>query len=90
MQAEVKATKDEDMAVLVESETRIILLYSTMDEADQIMKWNNTKKLTGQNYVWIVTQSVIGESVKDTQGVKADAKATFPIGMLGMRQLVSL
>ena len=35
--------------------------------------------LTGHNYVWIVTQSVIGES---RNGV-APTKPQFPIGMLG-------
>ena len=39
----------------------------------------STSDLTGHNYVWIVTQSVIGES---RNGV-APTKPQFPIGMLG-------
>ena len=79
IQAEVKVTKEEHMDKLVASETRIVLLYSTQDEANQIMEWARDRELTGNNYVWIVTQSVIGESRKGT----ASAKAQFPVGMLG-------
>ena len=80
IQAEVKVTKEEHIQKLVDSETRIILLYSTKEEANNIMSWAHDKELTGNNYVWIVTQSVIGESRKG----KASAKSQFPIGMLGM------
>ena len=79
IQAEVKVTKEEHIDKLVDSETRIILLYSTKDEANNIMEWARGKELTGNNYVWIVTQSVIGESRKGT----ASAKPQFPVGMLG-------
>ena len=61
------------------SQVRIVLLYCTKDEANNIMEWARDKDLTGNNYVWIVTQSVIGESRKGT----ASAKPQFPIGMLG-------
>ena len=79
IQAEVKVTKEEHIDKLVDSETRIVLLYSTKDEANDIMEWAREKELTGNNYVWIVTQSVIGESRKGT----ASAKPQFPVGMLG-------
>ena len=39
IQAEVKVTKEEHIEKLVDSETRIILLYSTKDEANNIMEW---------------------------------------------------
>jgi hypothetical protein len=39
------------------------------------MKWAKEAGLTGKSYVWIATQSVIGES--------KEALAHFPAGMLG-------
>ena len=57
------------------SETRIILLYSTKIEGGNIMKWAKEAGLTGRSYVWIGTQSVIGEST--------EALADLPAGMLG-------
>jgi hypothetical protein len=43
------------------------------------MKWAKEAGLTGKSYVWIATQSVIGES--------KEALQHFPAGMLGMSQL---
>ena len=57
------------------SETRIVLLYSTRQEASHIMEWAGELGLTGKNFVWIATQSVIGESKEPTP--------EFPAGMLG-------
>ena len=56
------------------SETRIVLLYSTKIEGGNIMKWAKEAGLTGRSYVWIATQSVIGDS--------NDSK-NLPAGMLG-------
>ena len=39
------------------------------------MKWAKEAGLTGKSYVWIATQSVIGES--------KEALPDFPAGMLG-------
>ena len=39
------------------------------------MKWAKEAGLTGKSYVWIATQSVIGES--------KEALQHFPAGMLG-------
>ena len=58
---------------------RIIMLYATREEAAEILDWAKGRGLTGNNYVWIVTQSVIGES----RNGQAPSKPTFPIGMLG-------
>ncbi|XP_023326378.1 glutamate receptor ionotropic, NMDA 2B isoform X2 [Eurytemora carolleeae] len=80
VQAEVKVNSQEDMNTLTNAETRIILLYSTKEEARHIMSWADQAGLTGTNYVWIVTQSVIGES----EGGSAEALTQFPIGMLGV------
>ena len=66
---------DEDLAVVVDSEARIMLLYSTSEEARHIMRAAEKLGLTGKNYVWIVTQSVVGPSEV--------APSDFPVGMLG-------
>lgn len=60
---------------MVGSEARIILLYSTREEARSILKAAEQMGLTGEKYVWIATQSVIGST--------REAPAEFPIGMLG-------
>ena len=60
---------------LVGSEARIVLLYSTREEARSILKAAGQLGLTGEKYVWIVTQSVIGST--------PDAPPEFPVGMLG-------
>ena len=52
-----------------------MLLYSTKKEAELIMQAAERLDLTGKNYVWIVTQSVIGTN--------EDKKGGFPVGMLG-------
>lgn len=59
--------------------SRIILLYATREEAARLLEWARERELTGHDYVWIVTQSVIGES---RAGV-APTKPQFPVGMLG-------
>ena len=59
---------------------RIILLYATREEAANILDWARERELTGNNFVWIVTQSVIGES---KNGI-AQTKPQFPVGMLGI------
>ena len=58
---------------------RIILLYATREEAARLLEWARERDLTGHDYVWIVTQSVIGES----RGGVAPTKPQFPVGMLG-------
>ena len=75
IQLEVKVSSREDLHDLEMSETRILLLYSTRQEGSQIMKWAKEAGLTAKSYVWIATQSVIGESF--------EALPDFPEGMLG-------
>lgn len=53
-----------------------MLLYATSDEANSILKYANDYNITGENYVWVVTQSVIE---------KKRTLHQFPIGMLGKR-----
>ena len=75
----MKVTKSEHIDDILQSDTRIIMLYATREEAAEILDWAKEKELTGNDYVWIVTQSVIGES----RNGQAPSKSTFPIGMLG-------
>jgi len=67
-------TDRESLRELVSSESRIMLLYCTRDEASHILSAASDLHITGENYVWVVTQSVIGNLVPPQQ---------FPIGMLG-------
>ena len=75
IQVEVKVTSKEDLAALELSDSRIVLLYSTRQEGSDIMKWAAEAGLTGDSFVWVATQSVIGE-VKE-------ALPELPAGMLG-------
>ena len=54
----------------------MFLLYSTKREGIRIIKEANVLGLTKNNYVWIVTQPVIGSSLS--------APREFPVGMLGV------
>lgn len=65
-----------ELQELAASEARVILLYSTKEEAQEIMAAADSLKLTSKNYMWIVTQSVLG-------GGADYAPAEFPSGMLG-------
>jgi ionotropic glutamate receptor NMDA 2B len=51
-----------------------MLLYSTREEAIHILKAARDYKITGENYVWVVTQSVIENR---------QIPYAFPVGMLG-------
>ena len=68
-------TSEADLAALELSDSRIVLLYSTRQEGSDIMKWAAGAGLTGDSFVWVATQSVIGES--------KEALPELPAGMLG-------
>ncbi|ENN83045.1 hypothetical protein YQE_00593, partial [Dendroctonus ponderosae] len=63
-----------DLAALVDSEARVMLLYCTKQEAVDILTAASDLHLTGENYVWVVTQSVIETADQ--------APNQFPVGML--------
>lgn len=52
-----------------------MLLYCTREEAIDILTAARELHLTGENYVWVVTQSVIENPLQ--------APNQFPVGMLG-------
>ncbi|XP_034250123.1 glutamate receptor ionotropic, NMDA 2B isoform X5 [Thrips palmi] len=68
-------TKASDLVTLVNSESRVMLLYCTREEAIHILNHARELKITGENYVWVAAQSVIATGTPPTQ---------FPVGMLGV------
>lgn len=70
----ILVTEPHDLQELVNSESRVMLLYSTREEATHILTAAKDYKITGENYVWVVTQSVIENLQTPSQ---------FPVGMLG-------
>ncbi|XP_011880969.1 PREDICTED: glutamate receptor ionotropic, NMDA 2B isoform X5 [Vollenhovia emeryi] len=71
----ILVTEPHDLMELVNSESRVMLLYSTREEAASILNAARDYKITGENYVWVVTQSVIENLQTPSQ---------FPVGMLGV------
>ena len=51
---------DEKLEFLLQAEARIFLLYSTQQEAVVIFEKAKKFDLTGSKFMWIVTQSVVG------------------------------
>nr|XP_034831518.1 glutamate receptor ionotropic, NMDA 2B [Maniola hyperantus]XP_034831519.1 glutamate receptor ionotropic, NMDA 2B [Maniola hyperantus] len=72
----VVVKKAADLNELVTSEARVMLLYATREEAADILSSAGDLHLTGENFVWIVTQSVLGSITQ--------LPHKFPIGMLGV------
>ncbi|KAK3910517.1 Glutamate receptor ionotropic, NMDA 2B, partial [Frankliniella fusca] len=68
-------TRASDLVELVNSESRVMLLYCTREEAIHILNNARDLKITGENYVWVAAQSVIATGTPPTQ---------FPVGMLGV------
>ena len=66
------------MSELAESEVRIILLYCTQSEGSHIMKEAAKRGLTSRKYLWLVTQSVVGDP-DDVLSTRND----LPTGMIG-------
>lgn len=73
-------TERQDLVELINSESRVMLLYSTREEANTIFREAHELKITGENYVWVVTQSVIEELAPGHH---------FPVGMIGESCLAS-
>ena len=63
---------------LAVSESRVFVLYSTYAEAKSIFHYVDDLGLTGEKYIWIVTQSVIIS--------ERDTPLHIPIGTLGERK----
>uniref|UniRef100_T1JWS9 Glutamate receptor ionotropic, NMDA 2B n=1 Tax=Tetranychus urticae TaxID=32264 RepID=T1JWS9_TETUR len=63
---------------LAKSEARVIFLYSTKQEAQKILEAASSLGITGKNYIWIVTRSIVGTASEHY------APNEFPPGMLGI------
>lgn len=64
------------------AESRVMLLYSSKEEATQIFKVADRMKLSGKNYVWITTKCAI---LKSTLGAELDEdRGRFPLGMFAL------
>ncbi|ODN03704.1 Glutamate receptor ionotropic, NMDA 2B, partial [Orchesella cincta] len=72
-----------DLLPLVDSGARIVLLYCTKEEAIWIMKAATTYGLTGAEYNWIVTQSVVGDNLKVPY--YPNMYQQLPVGMIAIR-----
>ncbi|GAB6027873.1 hypothetical protein CHUAL_002088 [Chamberlinius hualienensis] len=72
---------NERLSELKKTETRVILLYSNVDEAAIIMESAAELELTKKDFVWIVTQSIIGNIEPDKAQI---VPSSFPPGMLGV------
>ena len=66
----------EELRPLSFSEARVILLYSNKREAQDIFAAADQLNMTTKNYMWIVTQSVLGPRAGYAPG-------EFPTGILG-------
>ena len=67
-----------DVSDLASSEVRIIILYCTQSEASLILESAAKVGLTSHKYLWLVTQSVIGDP-----GDKSINRRALPVGMMG-------
>ena len=74
----VTETTGWDVKHLAASEVRIIILYCTQNEASSILEAAEKSGLTSNKYLWLVTQSVIGDP-----GDRSINRRYLPVGMLG-------
>lgn len=74
----VLVKQKEDLLLLISTRARILLLSCTKDEAKWIMREAVKLGLTGSKYVWIVTQSVLGDKLTDIDN------QDLAVGMLGV------
>ncbi|KAG8193265.1 hypothetical protein JTE90_027009 [Oedothorax gibbosus] len=79
-------TKDDyvnELQDVADSEARVFLLFATRKEAFDIMGAAKQLGITGKQYVWIASQTVVGQEID----VKVEH---FPTGMLGLYINVSI
>ena len=73
-------SKNYDVSSIASSEARILLLYSTQAEANVILRNAASAGLNTSSYLWIVTQSVVGNPREKLGKIATN----FQIGMLGI------
>lgn len=77
IQKETRQSIYDEIKFLTQSEARVMLLYSTRREAQELLAAAEMLNMTGKNYIWIVTQSVLARGAGLAPG-------EFPPGMLGV------
>ena len=82
----VSEANNYDVTKIPKSEVRIILLYCTKEEAKVILANGAKVGLNSSNYLWIVTQSVVGNIEEKMAGMAE----SFHIGILGVHFTTSL
>ncbi|XP_064478765.1 glutamate receptor ionotropic, NMDA 2B-like [Ornithodoros turicata] len=79
-------TRDElraELEPLATGEARVLLLFAGKDEARDVFAAAHDVHITGRNFIWIVTQSVIG-------AVPSLAPPEFPAGLIGIHYNTTL
>lgn len=66
-----------ELRELAKSESRVYLLYCSKNHAKTILEEAAELGLTKKNYVWIVSESIVGSDIS------THAPNQFPAGMLG-------
>ena len=82
MQGVFKVTESSgwDVSDVASTEVRILLLYCTQAESGLILESAAAAGLTSPEYLWMVTQSVVGDPTD-----RSSSRKSLPVGMLGER-----
>ena len=76
----VSESSDWDVSDVASTEVRILLLYCTQAEAGLILGSAADAGLTTSEYLWMVTQSVVGNP-----NDRSSSRKSLPVGMIGER-----
>lgn len=72
-----------ELEPLASGEARVLLLFAGQEEAREVFAAGKDVHITGKNFIWIVTQGVIG-------AVPSFAPAEFPPGLIGIHYNTTL
>ena len=74
-------SSDWDVSDVASTEVRILLLYCTQAESGLILASAAAAGLTSSEYLWMVTQSVVGDP-----NDRSSSRKALPVGMIGERE----
>ena len=80
----VSESSDWDVSDVASTEVRILLLYCTQAESGLILGSAAAAGLTSSEYLWMVTQSVVGDP-----NDRSSSRKSLPVGMIGEREGVA-
>ena len=72
-----------DVSEVAATEVRILLLYCTQAESGLILGSAAAAGLTSPEYLWMVTQSVVGDP-----NDRSSSRKSLPVGMIGEKSQV--